>query len=160
MALPASDISRRNRMALGRPLSPLTLVPAERLRLLEWTRRPKTAQALALRSRIVLLCAEGRSNTEVARRVHVTLATVGKWRQRFVLLRLDGLLDEPRPGTPRRLTDAAVERVLARTLETTPSRHPLVHALAGARHRTQPESAGCFERNRSSRLLRSGAPIR
>src|SRR5713226_7832897 len=107
-------------MALGRPLSPLTLVPAERLRLLEWTRRPKTAQALALRSRIVLLCAEGRSNTEVARRVHVTLATVGKWRQRFVLLRLDGLLDEPRPGTPRRLSDAAVERVLARTLETQP----------------------------------------
>jgi transposase len=63
---------------------------------LEWTRRPKTAQALALRARIVLLCAEGRSNTEVARRVQVTLATVGKWRQRFLLLRLDGLLDEPR----------------------------------------------------------------
>jgi transposase len=73
-----------------------------------------------LRSRIVLLCAEGRSNTEVARRVHVTLATVGKWRQRFVLLRLDGLLDEPRPGPPRRLSDAAVERVLARTLESQP----------------------------------------
>jgi len=107
-------------MALGRPLSPLTLVPAERLRLLEWTRRPKTAQALALRSRIVLFCAEGRSNTEVARRVHVTLATVGKWRQRFVLLRLDGLLDEPRPGTPRRLSDTAVERVLARTWESQP----------------------------------------
>jgi hypothetical protein len=77
-------------MALGRPLSPLTLVPAERQRLLEWTRRPKTAQALALRSRIVLLCAERRSNTEAARRVQVALATVGKWRQRFVLLRLDG----------------------------------------------------------------------
>jgi hypothetical protein len=58
-------------MALGRPLSPLTLVPAERQQLLEWTRRPKTAQALALRTRIVLLSAEGRSNTEVARRVHV-----------------------------------------------------------------------------------------
>jgi transposase len=105
-------------MALGRPLSPLTLVPAERQRLLEWSRRPKTAQALALRARIVLLCAEGRSNTEVARRVQVAGATVGKWRQRFVLHRLDGLLDEPRPGTPRRLSDAAVERVLARTLET------------------------------------------
>ena len=107
-------------MALGRPLSPLTLVPTERQRLLEWARRPKTAQALALRARIVLLCAEGRSNTEVARRVHVAPATVGKWRQRFVLLRVDGLLDEPRPGTPRRLSDAAVERVLARTLESQP----------------------------------------
>src|SRR5260370_17304896 len=120
MALPASDISRRNCMALGRPLSPLTLIPAERQRLLEWSRRPKTAQAVALRARIVLLCAEGRSNTEVARRVQVTGATVCKWRQRFVLLRLDGLLDEPRPGTPRRLSDAAVERVLARTLESQP----------------------------------------
>ena len=107
-------------MALGRPLSPLTLVPAERQRLLEWSRRPKTAQALALRARVVLLCAEGRSNTEVARRTQVTLATVGKWRKRFLLLRLDGLLDEPRPGTPRRLSDAEVERVLAHTLETQP----------------------------------------
>jgi len=107
-------------MALGRPLTPFTLLPAERQRLLEWTRRPKTAQALALRARIVLLCASGHSNTEVARRVHVSLATVGKWRQRFVRLRLDGLLDEPRPGTRRRLSDAAVERVLARTLETQP----------------------------------------
>jgi len=112
-------------MALGRPLSPLTLVPAERQRLLEWTRRPKTAQALALRARIVLLSAEGRSNTEVARQVRVTLATVGKWRKRFLLLRLDGLLDEPRPGTRRRLSDAAVERVLARTLESQP--HAATH---------------------------------
>jgi len=81
-------------MALGRPLSPLTLSPSEKQQLLDWTRRPKTAQALALRARIVLLSAAGHSNTEVARRVHVSLATVGKWRQRFVLLRLDGLLDE------------------------------------------------------------------
>jgi hypothetical protein len=64
-------------MALGRRLSPLTLVPAERQRLLEWTRRLKTAQSLALRARIVLLCAEGRSNTEVGRRAQVTLATGG-----------------------------------------------------------------------------------
>ncbi|HEV2730089.1 MAG TPA: IS630 family transposase [Terriglobales bacterium] len=105
-------------MPLGRPLSPLTLLPAERQQLLDWTRRPKTAQALALRARIVLLSAAGYSNTEVARRMYVTLATVGKWRQRFLRFRLDGLLDEPRPGTTRRLSDAAVERVLARTLET------------------------------------------
>jgi len=107
-------------MPLGRPLSPLTLLPAERQALLNWTRRPKTAQALALRARIVLCCATGLSNTEVARRLHVTGATVCKWRQRFVQFRLDGLLDEPRPGTSRRLSDAAVERVLARTLETQP----------------------------------------
>ncbi len=107
-------------MPLGRPLTPLTLFPAERQRLLEFSRRPKTAQALALRARIVLLCATGLSNTEVARRLHVTGATVCKWRQRFVRLRLDGLLDEPRPGTSRRLSDAEVERVLARTLETQP----------------------------------------
>ena len=68
----------------------------------------------------MLLCATGLSNTEVARRLHVTGATVCKWRQRFVHLRLDGLLDEPRPGTRRRLSDAEVERVLARTLETRP----------------------------------------
>jgi transposase len=107
-------------MPLGRPLSPLTLLPAERQPLLDWTRRPKTAQALALRARIVLLCVTGLSNTEVARRLQVTGATVCKWRQRFVLLRLDGLLDEPRPGTSRRLSDAEVERVLAHTLETQP----------------------------------------
>jgi len=108
-------------MPLGRPLSPLTLLPAERQQLLDWTRRPKTAQALALRARIVLLSAAGRSNTEVARRMHVSLPTAGKWRQRFVQYRLDGLLDEPRPGTPRRLSDAEVESVLARTLETQPA---------------------------------------
>jgi transposase len=107
-------------MPLGRPLSPLTLLPAERQALLNWTRRPKTAQALALRARIVLFCATGLSNTAVARRLHVTGATVCKWRQRFVQFRLDGLLDEPRPGTSRRLSDAEVERVLARTLETQP----------------------------------------
>jgi hypothetical protein len=114
-------------MALGRPLSPLTLVPAERQQLLEWTRRPKTAQALALRARIVLLCAEGRSNTEVARRVHVTLATVGKWRQRFLLLHLDGLLDELRPGTPRRLSDTEVNacwRALWKANRTPPRTGP------------------------------------
>src|SRR6266545_830617 len=107
-------------MALGRALSPFTLVPAERQGLLEWSRGRKTAQALAWRARIVRLCAERLSNIEVARRVRVTGATVCKWRQRFVLLRLDGLLDEPRPGTPRRLSEAAVERVLARTLESQP----------------------------------------
>jgi transposase len=107
-------------MSLGRPLAPLELSQPEQEQLLEWTRRPKTAQALALRARIVLLSAQGRSNTEIARRLHISLPTTGKWRQRFLDQRLDGLLDEPRPGTPRRLSDAEVERVLARTLETQP----------------------------------------
>src|SRR5260370_8946326 len=89
-------------MALGRPLSPLSLFPSERQQLLDWTRRPKTAQALALRARIVLLTAAGHSNTDLARRVHVALATVGKWRQLFILLPPHCLLLEPRPAPPPR----------------------------------------------------------
>lgn len=93
----------------------------ENNRLTEWTRRRKSAQALALRARIVLACAHGELNGEVARRLHVTLQTVGKWRQRFIDLRLDGLLDAPRPGQPRKIDDAKVEEVIARTLESKPS---------------------------------------
>jgi transposase/transposase-like protein len=76
---------------------------------------------LALRARIILLCAAGQTNTEVAAALGITKQTVGKWRQRFVAKRLDGLLDEPRPGTPRKLSDAEVERVLALTLESVPT---------------------------------------
>ena len=119
-------------MSQGRPLTPLTLSLAEQEQLSDWTRRPKTAQALALRARIVLLAAAGHSNTAVARQLTVSLPTAGKWRQRFLERRLDGLLDEPRPGTPRRLSDRAVERVLARTLETVPkdATHWSTRALA------------------------------
>jgi transposase len=92
----------------------------ERETLQNWSRRPKSAQALALRARMILLCAAGRSNTEVAAELRITKQTVGKWRQRFLDKRLDGLLDEPRPGAPRRLSDADVERVLALTLESAP----------------------------------------
>jgi transposase len=92
----------------------------ERESLERWARRPKTAQALALRARIILSCAEGRSNTAVADELEITQATVGKWRQRFLDQRLDGLLDEPRPGAPRSISDADVERVITLTLETTP----------------------------------------
>ena len=87
----------------------------------QWTRRPKTAQALAQRARLILACAEGQTNTAVARQVRVASQTVCKWRQRFVAHRLDGLWDRPRPGTPRTVTDAAIERVVARTLETRPA---------------------------------------
>ena len=99
----------------GRPLPQLTLTVEENNRLVEWARRRTTAQALALRARIVLACAQGATNTEVSERMRVTLQTVGKWRRRFVAQRLDGLLDAPRPGQPRKITDAKVEEVLAMT---------------------------------------------
>jgi transposase len=102
-------------------LTPLTLSDDERLKLEAWTRRPKTAQRLALRSRIVLAAAAGRSNTRIAADLRVTLPTVGKWRQRFLDARLEGLADEPRPGAPRTLTDARVEAVVAKTLESKPA---------------------------------------
>ena len=102
-------------------LKPLTLTDDERAKLEAWARRPKTAQRLALRSRIVLAAAGGRPNTAIAAEFRVTLPTVGKWRQRFLLKRLEGLADEPRPGPPRTVTDAQVEEVVTRTLESKPS---------------------------------------
>ena len=108
-------------MKLGRPTPQLFLTKGERDALEAWTRQPKCPQALALRARVILLCAGGRSNTEEAAELHITIQTAGKWRQRFVEKRLDGLLDEPRPGTPRKLTEADVDRVLGLTLESSPS---------------------------------------
>jgi transposase len=107
-------------MPRGRTTPPLVLTGEERETLERWARRPTTAQALAQRARIVLKCAAGGSNQAVARDIGVTRLTVGRWRQRFVRKRLDGLLDEPRPGAPRKITDADVERVLRLTLETAP----------------------------------------
>jgi transposase len=99
----------------------LTLSSEERETLGNWARRPKSAQALAQRSRIVLEAAAGNSNTTVAHKLGLTKQTVGKWRQRFVDQRLDGLLDEPRPGAPRKIDDAQVERIVRLTLESTPA---------------------------------------
>ena len=107
-------------MAMGRPLPPLHLSPDEWETLERWSRRRKTSQALALRARLILACAEGRTNGRVAAAFRVAGATVGKWRSRFVANRLDGLLDEPRPGAPRQITDADVERVITETLESAP----------------------------------------
>ena len=107
-------------MGAGRPLPPLILTVEENNRLVEWARRRTTAQALALRARIVLACAQGATNSEVSDRLHVTLQTVGKWRRRFIAKRLDGLSDAPRPGQPRKITDAKVEEILAMTLERRP----------------------------------------
>ena len=104
----------------GRPKAELVLTGLEREELERYARRPKTAQALALRARIVLASAAGAPNTEVAARLGVTVQTVGKWRARFVERRVAGLRDEPRPGQPRKITDAQVEDVIVRTLETAP----------------------------------------
>jgi len=92
----------------------------ERETLKRWARRPKTAQALALRARILLRCAEGFDNRAVAVEMGITGQTVGKWRSRFIEKRLEGLLDEPRPGAPRQIRDEDVERVLTVTLESAP----------------------------------------
>jgi transposase len=108
-------------MRPGRPTTPVVLTVEERTTLEQWSRRPKTAQALAQRARIVLGCAADETHTLLARRLRLTKQTVGKWRARFLATRLEGLLDEPRPGAPRTITDVDVERVLTHTLEMTPA---------------------------------------
>src|SRR5215204_5774740 len=105
----------------GRPKAPLILTDEERETLGRWSRRAKSSQALALRCRIVLACATGATNKQVAAELGVSLPTVGKWRSRFVTRRLEGLVDEPRPGAPRRISDEQVEAVVVATLEETPT---------------------------------------
>src|SRR5512138_2956027 len=107
-------------MRIGRPTPPVVLTAEERLTLEQWARRPTTAQGLAQRARLVLACASSKTNGEIAAAAGVTRQTVGRWRHRFVRKRLQGLLDEPRPGAPRKITDAEVERVIALTLERSP----------------------------------------
>jgi transposase len=101
-------------------LEPLVLTDDERQVLEGWARRRKTAQALALRSRIVLACADGDSVSAVADALGVSRATAAKWRSRFLRDRLEGLTDEPRPGRPRTVTDEHVEKVITATLEQEP----------------------------------------
>jgi transposase len=104
----------------GRYLPALEIGEAERAELVSLASRRSTAQALALRARIVLGCSEGEQNKAVAGRLGVCENTVGKWRRRFAEHRLDGLRDEPRSGTPRTLEDARIEAVIVRTLESLP----------------------------------------
>jgi len=99
---------------------PIELTEDERQALEAWTRRRTSAAALSQRARIVLACAGGENNTELARRVGVHRNTVGLWRRRFLEYRLEGLLDEPRPGQPRKISDEKVEEVITKTLESTP----------------------------------------
>lgn len=105
---------------MGRPTKPLHVSVEERQKLQMLARRPKSSQAMAMRARIVLGCDEGLSNGAVARKLHITGATVCKWRERFRVSRLEGLLDEPRLGAPRSITDAQVEEVVTTTLESMP----------------------------------------
>jgi transposase len=107
-------------MRRGPKVEPIVLTTEENNRLVEWTRRHKTSQALALRARIVLACQQDRSNREVAGQLRITPPTVGKWRGRFQSARLDGLLDEPRPGAPRTIGDTVVEQVITKTLREKP----------------------------------------
>src|ERR671916_1068533 len=98
----------------------LELSEAERAELQRWARRRKTTQALALRARIVLRAAVGLSNTAIAAELGIAKHTVGKWRERFARLRADGLLDEPRPGAPRRVGDERIAALVDRTLAERP----------------------------------------
>lgn len=105
---------------MGRPLSPLLLTYEEKSRLVDWADGPPKINALAVRARIVLECSRGSTNAQVSRRLHISMHTVGKWRQRFVVGRLLGLLDEPRPGRPHEVSDAKTEEVLELTLARRP----------------------------------------
>jgi transposase len=101
-------------------LAEVVLTEEERGVLERWARRPKSAQALALRCRIVLAAADGEPSKDIAARLGCTRSTVGRWRGRFARLGIDGLHDEPRPGRPRTIGDAEVERVVVKTLEEQP----------------------------------------
>jgi len=105
---------------VGRPKAPVELSDEEQEMLSRWARRAKSSQALATRSRIVLGSAEGLSNVEVAARCGVEPHTVAKWRRCFLERRLDGLVDDPRPGRPASITTDQVEDVVVATLESTP----------------------------------------
>ncbi|MGH2801137.1 MAG: IS630 family transposase [Thermoleophilaceae bacterium] len=105
----------------GRPTAEVVLTDDERDTLERWARRPKSAQALALRCRIALAAADGVPNKDIAARLGCHPSTVGKWRKRFAERGLDGLHDEPRPGKPRTIRDEDIERVIVKTLEDTPA---------------------------------------
>ena len=107
-------------MRTGRPKAELVLTDEEQRELEALAKRRRSASALAQRARMILACAAGEDNKTVARRVRVAPATVGKWRRRFIEDRMAGLMDEPRPGAPRQITDEQIEDGIVRTLESTP----------------------------------------
>ena len=159
-------------MGLKRTTEEVILSQEERAKLELMVRRPKTDQRTALRAAIVLDCAQGWTNTAVATQWAVTLATVRKWRGRFLAHRLNGLCDAPRPGQPRRITDAKIEEVVTRTLEKTPAQrtHWSTRSMAKASGLTQnaivriwhayglkPHLAGELQAFERSVLCREGA---
>ena len=117
----AEECRRAMEQSMGRQLAPLVLSDEEHSELKALAGRRKTAQALALRARIVLACAEGHQNQEVAAKLDLDEGTVGKWRRRFVQHRIDGLHDEPRSGAPRTIDDARIEAVIVKTLKSLPA---------------------------------------
>lgn len=125
----------------GRPTVAIELSELERETLTRWARRHSSSQALALRSRIVLGCAAGKSNLQVAAELGCNRATVSKWRVRFVTDRLEGLTDAPRPGAARTIGDDVIEAVVVETLETTPvdATHWSTRSMA-ARHQISRQS--------------------
>jgi hypothetical protein len=139
----------------GRQLAPLRLSDEERSELESWSSRRKTAQALALRARIVLARAEGAQNKDVAARLSLDSATVGKWRRRFAQHRVDGLRDEPRSGAPRTIGDARVEAVIVTTLESVPKER---YALEFARHGESERLIGLERAAHLARLRLAAAP--
>src|SRR5258705_12556247 len=119
-------------MRTGRPKAELVLSAEQRDELERWVRRRSTAQALALRARIIVSCAAGGNNTEVASRLGISRLTVGRWRSRFRRSGVDGLLDEPRPGAPRTISDAAVEKAVTLTRHPDPLAFDAAIRLAAA----------------------------
>src|SRR5713226_1392981 len=107
-------------MRTGRPKQPLILIAEERDQLQSLAHRARSQSLLARRARVVLACGEGLDNKAVAKKLRCSMGMVGKWRSRFLRARLEGLYDEPRPGAPRKVTDAQVEQVVIQTLESTP----------------------------------------
>jgi transposase len=107
-------------MRTGRPKQPLLVTEEERQRLESLAHRARSQALLARRARVVLACADGLDNKAVAKKLRCSVGMVGKWRTRFLKARLEGLYDEPRPGAPRKVSDEQVEKVVIRTLESTP----------------------------------------
>jgi transposase len=107
-------------MRTGRPKQALTLTEEERTRLESLAHRSRSQSLLARRARVILVCAEGLDNTAAAKKLRCSPGMVGKWRARFLKHRVEGLHDEPRPGSPRKISDEQIEKVIIQTLETTP----------------------------------------
>jgi transposase len=107
-------------MQRGRPKAPIVVADDDRAQLLRWVQRPRSSNAMAQRARIILRCSEGIPNTVIAAEMRITNTTVRKWRSRYIQGGLGGLLDEPRCGAPRRISDDQVEAVVTATLESMP----------------------------------------